>query len=91
MLKVMEYRQKIKALKDEGNQLFAKSEAEKRQATADEQKRLDAMNRVVLYSFLNEDLDKNLQPQDIKELEKMNVFKEAENEISEIALRLPVV
>src|SRR4030042_3649304 len=44
MLKVMEYRKQMKALKDEGCALLDKVEKEKREITADEQKRIDVID-----------------------------------------------
>jgi len=44
LLKVLEYRKHIKALKDEGNTLLGTSETEKRAWNAEEQKRFDAIN-----------------------------------------------
>ena len=44
MLKVMEYRKKLKALRDEGNGIIGKAGEEKRTVTEDEQKRLDSLD-----------------------------------------------
>ena len=47
MLKVMEYRKKIKTLKDEGNSLLNKAEQEKRELSAEEQARFEAIDREI--------------------------------------------
>lgn len=44
MLKVLEFRRKIKSLKEEGNALFTKSETEKRSMSDEENKKLAAIN-----------------------------------------------
>ena len=44
MLKVLEYRAKIKALKEEGNIILAKVDTEKRAMTADEKARFESVN-----------------------------------------------
>ena len=44
MMKVLEFRAKIRALKDEGNGILAKQDTEKRAMTADERKRFDSVN-----------------------------------------------
>ncbi len=44
MLKVMEFRSKIKSLKDEGNTILTKTGEESRAMTADERKRFDGIN-----------------------------------------------
>jgi len=47
MLKVMEYRRKIKELKEEGNALFLKAEEEKRSLSAEEMAKLDGINATI--------------------------------------------
>jgi HK97 family phage major capsid protein len=44
MKKVLEFRGKLKALKDEGNQILAKCEIEKREMTADEKAKFTSIN-----------------------------------------------
>jgi len=47
MIKILEYRAKIKALKDEGMTILNKTEKEGRAKTADEQARFDAINKEI--------------------------------------------